>query len=93
MRARDHGRRPAVLALVDVHHIARTQLQHRQLDRVVASAGLACLFDRVPVLGDVAVGALRLLPQSGQPRPLAFEPGLDAHHVAIGLELRERQVE
>ncbi len=25
--------------------------------------------------------------------PLAFEPGLDAHDVAIGLELRERQVE
>ncbi len=93
VRARDHRRRPAVLALVDVHHVARAQLQHRQLDRIVASARLACLFDRLPVLGDVAERALRLLAQPGQPGPLAFEPGLDAHHVAIGLELRERQVE
>ena len=93
MGAGDHRRRPAVLALVDEHDVARPQLQHRQLDRIVAAARLAGLFDRPPVLADVAVGALRLFAQPGQPGPLTFEPGLDAHDVAIGLELRERQVE
>ena len=52
------------------------------------ACSIACRYS-----ADVAVRALRLFAQPGQPGPLPFEPGLDAHDVAIGLELRERQVE
>ena len=45
------------------------------------------------VLVEVAVGAAGQLPQLGQLRLAPLEPGLHAHHVAVGLVLREGQVE
>ena len=91
VRGGDHRHRPVVLALRGVDHGARPQLQHRQLDRVVGLARVARGGERLPVLLDVAERARRLRRQLAEPFALALQPAFQAHDVAVGLELRERQ--
>ena len=93
----EHGGAARVAPFLYEHDVARPQLHQRQRDRVVAHDHARSLYVvrclQAPVLIDVAEGAAGLVQEVDEVFLSALQAGLDLHHVAVGLVLRERQVQ
>ena len=88
-----HGHPSDQPPAVHVQDVARPHPHQGQLDGVGVAGRRRRALPQPAVLVEVAEGAAGQLPQLGQLRLAPLEPGLHAHHVAVGLVLREGQVE